>query len=140
SGQLGELPRGAPNNRIPFVAQVAAGIRPEVKVFGGDYKTPDGTGVRVYIHVMDLAQAHVHALDYLRGRMQGLVVNLGTGSGYSVIEIIHAFIRASGRQVPYQITDRRPGDADACYADPSLAEMLLGWRASRGLDEICADA
>lgn len=140
SGQLGELPRGAPNNLIPFVAQVAAGIRHEVKVFGGDYKTPDGTGVRDYIHVMDLAQAHVHALDYLRGRKQGLVVNLGTGSGYSVIEIIHAFIRASGRQVPYQITDRRPGDADACYADPSLAEKLLGWRASRGLDEICADA
>lgn len=140
SGQLGELPRGAPNNLVPFVAQVAAGIRSQVQVFGGDYATPDGTGVRDYIHVMDLANAHVHALAYLRQHGQGMVVNLGTGSGYSVLEIIEAFSRASGQKIPYHITDRRPGDADACYADPSLAESLLGWRASRGLDDICADA
>ena len=140
SGRLGELPRGAPNNLVPFVAQVAAGLRAEVQVFGGDYATPDGTGVRDYIHVMDLAQAHVQALAYLRQKQQGLQVNLGTGRGYSVLEIIAAFTRASGRDIPHRIVDRRPGDADECYADSSLAATLLDWRAARNLDDICADA
>ena len=140
SGRLGELPRGTPNNLVPFVAQVAAGLRPQVKVFGGDYATPDGTGVRDYIHVMDLAQAHVRALAHLREQGRSLLVNLGTGQGFSVLEIIAAFAAASGRPVPYDISDRRPGDADACYADPSLASSLLGWKAERGLADICADA
>lgn len=140
SGLLGELPRGAPNNLVPFVAQVAAGLRPMVRVFGGDYKTPDGTGVRDYIHVMDLAHAHVRALEYLQTTGRGITVNLGTGRGYSVLEIISAFSHASGREIPYMISDRRSGDAAECYADPSLAEKLLGWRASNGLDSICADA
>lgn len=140
SGRLGELPRGAPNNLVPFVAQVAAGIRDRVRVFGNDYRTGDGTGVRDYIHVMDLAQAHVQALAYLQRERQDLVVNLGTGQGYSVLQIIQAFARTTGHDIPYEITDRRPGDADACYANPSLAQALLGWKASRGLDAICADA
>ena len=140
SGRLGELPRGAPNNLVPFVAQVAAGIRDRVRVFGNDYLTEDGTGVRDYIHVMDLAQAHVQALSYLLRERRDLVVNLGTGQGYSVLEIINAFARTIGHDIPYEITDRRPGDADACYANPSLAHALLGWKATRDLDAICTDA
>lgn len=140
SGRLGELPKGAPNNLIPFVAQVAAGLRENVMVFGGDYGTPDGTGVRDYIHVMDLADAHVHALAYLLRENEPLVINLGTGRGYSVLEIITAFANESGKEVPYRIVDRRPGDAAECYADPSLAKSKLGWAACRGLEAICADA
>lgn len=140
SGRLGELPRGAPNNLVPFVAQVAAGLRDKVRVFGGNYPTADGTGVRDYIHVMDLADAHVHALAYLLEREQDLLVNLGTGRGYSVLEIIAAFELASGVSIPYEMVDRRAGDAAECYADPSLSEALLGWKPSHGLEQICGDA
>ena len=140
SGLIGESPNGVPNNLMPYVAQVANGQRECLSVFGGDYPTPDGTGVRDYIHVMDLAEGHVAALEYLRRESGLLTVNLGTGRGYSVLEMIKAFEKASGRPVPYTIVERRPGDVAACYADPSLAEKLLGWRASRGIDEMCRDA
>ena len=140
SGLIGESPNGVPNNLMPYVAQVANGQRECLSVFGGDYPTPDGTGVRDYIHVMDLAEGHVAALKYLSRSAGLLTVNLGTGRGYSVLEMIKAFEKASGRPVPYAIVARRPGDVAACYADPSLAEKLLGWRASRGIDEMCRDA
>lgn len=140
SGLLGELPKGAPNNLIPFVAQVAAGLRSEVRVFGNDYATRDGTGVRDYIHVMDLADAHVRAIEHLDKHPKGITVNLGTGTGYSVMEIIQAFTKAVGRPIPHRFVDRRPGDADECYADPGLAFRLLGWEAQHGLEQICKDA
>ena len=140
SGLIGESPNGVPNNLMPYVAQVANGQRECLSVFGGDYPTPDGTGVRDYIHVMDLAEGHVAALKYLSRSAGLLTVNLGTGRGYSVLEMIKAFEKASGRAVPYAIVARRPGDVAACYADPSLAEKLLGWRASRGINEMCRDA
>ena len=140
SGLIGESPNGIPNNLMPYVAQVADGQRQCLSVFGGDYPTPDGTGVRDYIHVMDLAEGHVAALEYLKRESGLLTVNLGTGRGYSVLEMIKAFEKVSGRPVPYTIVERRPGDVAACYADPSLAEKLLGWRASRGIDEMCRDA
>jgi UDP-glucose 4-epimerase len=139
SGDIGEDPRGTPNNLMPYVAQVAVGKRPFLQVFGGDYATPDGTGVRDYIHVMDLADGHVAALRYLLQQGKSLTVNLGTGQGYSVLEVIKAFEQASGRAVPHQIVGRRPGDVAACYADPSLARELLGWSATRGLEQMCAD-
>jgi UDP-glucose 4-epimerase len=140
SGRIGEDPRGTPNNLMPYVAQVAVGKRPTLQVFGGDYATPDGTGVRDYIHVMDLAEGHVAALGRLLGGGDSLTVNLGTGRGYSVLEVIRAFERASGRAVAFRIVDRRPGDAAACYADPARAQSLLGWRATRDLDAMCADS
>ncbi len=140
SGDIGEDPRGTPNNLMPYVAQVAVGKRPRLQVFGGDYDTPDGTGVRDYIHVMDLAEGHVAALRHLLERGSSLTVNLGTGQGYSVLEVVQAFEAASGRAVPYDIVDRRPGDVAACYADPSLARALLGWSATRGLAQMCEDA
>ncbi|PPE71372.1 UDP-glucose 4-epimerase GalE [Caldimonas thermodepolymerans] len=140
SGLIGEDPRGVPNNLMPYVAQVAVGQRPKVQVFGSDYDTPDGTGVRDYIHVVDLAEGHVAALRHLFERQQSLTVNLGTGRGYSVLEVIRAYERASGRPVPYEIVARRPGDVDACYADPGLARTLLGWQATRDLDAMCADS
>ncbi len=140
SGLIGEDPNGIPNNLMPFVAQVAAGRLPELSVFGSDYPTPDGTGVRDYIHVVDLAQGHLAALRALTDHPAGvLTVNLGTGRGYSVLEMVRAFEKASGRPVPYRLVDRRPGDVAACYADPSKAAELLGWRAQRGIDEMCAD-
>lgn len=140
SGTIGEDPQGMPNNLMPFVAQVAVGVREKLSVFGGDYPTPDGTGVRDYIHVVDLALGHLRALERLR-REDGLfAVNLGTGIGYSVLDMVRAFEAASGRKVAYQVVDRRPGDIASCYADPSLALALLGWRATRGIDEMCADA
>jgi UDP-glucose 4-epimerase len=140
SGTIGEDPQGIPNNLMPFVAQVAVGVREKLSVFGADYPTPDGTGVRDYIHVVDLALGHLRALERLR-REDGLfAVNLGTGTGYSVLDMVRAFEAASGRKVAYQIVDRRPGDIASCYADPSLALALLGWRATRGIDEMCADA
>jgi len=139
SGDIGEDPRGTPNNLMPYVAQVAVGKRPFLQVFGSDYPTPDGTGVRDYIHVMDLADGHVAALRHLLERGTSLTVNLGTGRGYSVLEVIQAFEQASGRAVPHQIVARRPGDVAACYADPSLARELLGWSATRGLAQMCAD-
>lgn len=141
SGLIGELPRGVPNNLVPFVAQTAAGLREAIQVFGNDYPTRDGTGVRDYIHVVDLAQAHVAALRALRdGEAREITVNLGTGTGYSVLEVIEAFGRAVGRPIPYRIAPRRPGDVAECWADPALAERLLGWKARRGLDAMCADA
>ncbi|MQX54365.1 UDP-glucose 4-epimerase GalE [Alcanivorax sediminis] len=139
SGQIGEDPTGTPNNLMPYIAQVAVGKREKLSVFGGDYPTADGTGVRDYIHVMDLAQGHLAALDALQRDEGLLTVNLGTGRGYSVLEMIEAFVAASGRDVPYSITDRRSGDVAACYADPAHAEAVLGWCAEKGIDEMCRD-
>ena len=140
SGLIGESPSGIPNNLMPFVAQVASGQRERLSVFGNDYPTPDGTGVRDYVHVMDLAEGHVAALDYLIKHLGLFSVNLGTGSGYSVLDMVRSFEQASGRPVPYSIMPRRSGDVAACYADPSLARNLLGWSAKRGIDEMCRDA
>jgi len=140
SALIGEAPAGVPQNLMPYVAQVAAGARPELAVFGADYDTPDGTGVRDYIHVMDLAEAHLAALD-LTGREAGVeALNVGTGRGHSVKEMIAAFARASGREIPFRIAPRRPGDVARSLADPGRAADRLGWRASRGLDAMCADA
>jgi UDP-glucose 4-epimerase len=142
SGLIGDDPRGIPNNLLPYVAQVAVGRRPYLNVFGGDYPTADGTGVRDYIHVMDLAQGHVAALKALAawGEQQPLTVNLGTGRGYSVLEVVQAFARACGRPVPHRVVARRPGDVPCYYADPSLAHRLLGWTAQFGLERMCEDA
>jgi UDP-glucose 4-epimerase len=140
SGLIGEDPNGIPNNLMPFVSQVAIGKRPEVVVFGNDYPTPDGTGVRDYIHVVDLARGHLKALDALRNTQGALTINLGTGRGYSVLEMIKAFSLACGRELPYRIAARRPGDVAACYADPSLAAEVLGWRAERNIEQMCADS
>jgi UDP-glucose 4-epimerase len=140
SGRIGEDPQGFPNNLMPFVAQVAVGKLEKLFVFGDDYATPDGTGVRDYIHVMDLVEGHVGALDYIC-RQRGLhTINLGTGNGVSVLEMVRAFEHASGRAVPYEIVARRPGDIATCWADPALAEELLQWKASRGLEQMCEDA
>ena len=143
SGLIGENPKGVPNNLFPFIAQTAAGLRPRVSVFGNDYPTPDGTGIRDYIHVVDLAEGHLAALDRLmsgtEGQGRNLAINLGCGRGYSVLECLDAFSRASGRQVPFEIVGRRPGDAAECVADPARAADLLGWRAGRGLEEMCRD-
>lgn len=139
SGRIGEDPQGIPNNLVPYVAQVAVGKRPEVVVFGGDYPTPDGTGVRDYIHVMDLALGHVRALDWVLSHTGAEAFNLGTGKGSSVLEVIRAFERASGRTIPYRIGPRRPGDAAVSYADPSKAERVLGWKATQDLDAMCRD-
>jgi UDP-glucose 4-epimerase len=139
SGTIGEDPRGVPNNLMPYVAQVAVGKRPFLQVFGNDYETPDGTGVRDYLHVMDLAEGHVAALGHLLGGGGSLTVNLGTGRGTSVLELVHAFERASGKSVPYRLAPRRPGDVAACWADPSLAAETIGWRAKRDVDAMCAD-
>jgi UDP-glucose 4-epimerase len=139
SGLIGEDPRGIPNNLMPFVAQVAAGRRERLSVFGGDYPTPDGTGVRDYIHVVDLARGHLAALASLFETGKGFTVNLGTGNGYSVLQIVRAFEKACGRTIPYDIVARRPGDIAVCYANPATASELLGWQAEKGLDEMCAD-
>jgi UDP-glucose 4-epimerase len=139
SGLIGEDPQGVPNNLMPFVAQVAVGQREFLNVWGDDYSTPDGTGVRDYIHVVDLAIGHLKALARLQNNAECLTVNLGTGTGYSVLDMVQAFEQASGRPVPYRIAPRRPGDVAACYADPKLALNLLGWRAERGLEAMCAD-
>ena len=140
SGLIGEDPRGVPNNLLPFVAQVAVGQREFLNVWGNDYPTPDGTGVRDYIHVVDLALGHLKALARLQTHAECLTVNLGTGTGYSVLEMVRAFEQASGRPVPYRIAARRPGDIASCYAEPKQALALLGWQAERGLDAMCADA
>ena len=140
SGLIGEDPGGVPNNLLPFIAQVAVGRREALNVYGNDYPTADGTGVRDYIHVVDLARGHLAALEKLATTSEVLSVNLGTGRGYSVLEMVEAFRRASGRDIPYRIVARRPGDVAACYADPALAARLLGWRAERGLERICRDA
>ena len=140
SGRIGEDPNGIPNNLMPYIAQVAVGRLKELAVFGDDYPTPDGTGVRDYIHVVDLALGHLRALEKLDQDPGVVTCNLGTGRGYSVLEMIRAFEKASGRPIPYRIAPRREGDIAQCWADPSLAERELGWRATRGLDEMCADA
>ncbi|WP_374488277.1 UDP-glucose 4-epimerase GalE [Zoogloea sp.] len=139
SGRIGEDPNGLPNNLMPFVSQVAVGRLPRLRVFGGDYATPDGTGVRDYIHVVDLAKGHVAAVRRLAEQTGVLTVNLGTGRGYSVLDVVRAFEAASGRPVPYEIVERRAGDVAQCYAETALAEQLLGWRAERGIDEMCVD-
>lgn len=139
SGLIGEDPRGIPNNLMPFISQVAVGRREKLSVFGDDYPTPDGTGVRDYIHVVDLALGHLAALKELFGSGRGFTLNLGTGQGYSVLEMVRAFEEASGRPVPYQIAERRPGDIAVCYADPKNAWYVLDWRAKKGLAEMCAD-
>ena len=139
SGQIGEDPNGIPNNLLPYVSQVAVGKLDQLGVFGGDYETPDGTGVRDYIHVVDLALGHVLALDKLATNCGVVTYNLGTGNGYSVLEIVKVFGEASGKPIPYQIVDRRPGDIAACYAEPALAKAELGWEAKRGLKEMCVD-
>ncbi|HJV86985.1 MAG TPA: UDP-glucose 4-epimerase GalE [Noviherbaspirillum sp.] len=139
SGLIGEDPRGIPNNLMPYIAQVAIGRRERLSVFGNDYPTADGTGVRDYIHVVDLALGHVAALREIFRSGQGFTVNLGTGQGYSVLEMVRAFEEASGRAIPYQIVSRRPGDIATCYADPALAQHVLDWKAKRGLAEMCAD-
>lgn len=139
SGVIGEDPNGIPNNLLPYIAKVAVGKLPELTVFGSDYATPDGTGVRDYIHVMDLAEGHLRAMDALQTHRGAHAWNLGTGQGYSVMDIIRAFEAASGRRIPYRIAPRRPGDIAICYADPTKAEQTLGWKAVRGLPEMMRD-
>ncbi|MHB8092033.1 MAG: UDP-glucose 4-epimerase GalE [Syntrophales bacterium] len=140
SGLIGEDPHGIPNNLMPYISQVAVGKRAKLNVFGGDYDTPDGTGVRDYIHVVDLARGHLKALEALTAQPRLLTVNLGTGKGYSVLEMVRAFEKSSGREVPYEIVARRPGDVAKCYADPSLAKSLLGWEAQFDLERMCSDS
>ena len=140
SGMIGEDPNGIPNNLMPFICQVAKGRLPHLNVFGDDYPTPDGTGVRDYIHVMDLAEGHVAALRYAKEHTGVEAINLGTGVGYSVLQLLHAFEETNGVKVPYQISARRPGDIATCYADPSKALELLHWKTSRSLTDMCRDA
>jgi len=139
SGLIGEDPQGIPNNLMPFIAQVAVNRREYLNIWGGDYPTPDGTGIRDYIHVVDLAHGHIKALQSLT-TPQCQAVNLGTGSGYSVLQLVEAFGRTAGKPIPYQLADRRPGDITTCYANPSLAKQHLGWEATRNLEEMCRDA
>jgi UDP-glucose 4-epimerase len=139
SGLIGEDPNGIPNNLMPYISQVATGKLKQLNIFGNDYNTPDGTGIRDYIHVVDLAKGHIKALQEMKKNSQVLKVNLGTGNGYSVLEIVMAFEKASGKEIPYQITERRMGDIASCYADPSYAEEKLGWKAECDLNEMCED-
>lgn len=140
SGRIGEDPAGIPNNLLPYIAQVAVGRREKLSVYADDYPTPDGTGVRDYIHVVDLAIGHLKALEALAANPGIITCNLGTGQGYSVLEMVKAFEKASGKPVPYEIVPRRPGDIAECYADPAFAEERLGWKAERGIDDMCRDA
>ncbi|MGE7848999.1 GDP-mannose 4,6-dehydratase, partial [Bacillus cereus] len=140
SGRIGEDPNGIPNNLMPYVTQVAVGKLKELSVFGNDYPTKDGTGVRDYIHVVDLANGHVKALEKVLSTTGVDAYNLGTGMGYSVLEMVEAFEKVSGKKVPYKITERRPGDVAVCFADASKAKRELGWEATRGLEEMCADS
>jgi UDP-glucose 4-epimerase len=140
SGLIGEDPTGIPSSLMPYITQVASGQRAYLQVFGSDYPTPDGTGVRDYIHVCDLAEGHVAALKALLEEGQNLTVNLGTGRGHSVLEVVRAFEAATGQTVPYKLVPRRPGDIAQCYTDPTLAQRRLGWSAKRSLDQMCADA
>lgn len=140
SGTIGEDPNGIPNNLMPFITQVAIGKREALSVFGSDYNTPDGTGVRDYIHVVDLAKGHVKAIEKLNSKPGCVAYNLGTGVGYSVLDMVKALEKASGCKVPYKLVDRRPGDIACCYADPAHAEQELGWRAERGLEDMMADS
>ncbi|MEN6339405.1 MAG: UDP-glucose 4-epimerase GalE [Clostridiaceae bacterium] len=140
SGRIGEDPNGIPNNLVPYIAQVAVGKLPALRVFGADYATPDGTGVRDYIHVVDLARGHVAALKKLQSGAGVYVYNLGTGVGYSVLDMLHAFEKACGKTLAYEVVDRRPGDIAACYADPAKAAEELDWRAEYGIERMCADS
>jgi len=143
SGTIGEDPNGIPNNLMPFIAQVAVGKREYLSVFGSDYDTHDGTGVRDYIHVVDLSIAHVKAIGYLNAQetmSKPLITNLGTGTGYSVLDVVKAFEKASGKEIPYKLVDRRVGDIAKCYANPSLAKEILGWEAKRDLEQMCIDS
>ena len=140
SGSIGEDPNGIPNNLMPFIAQTAVGKREVLSVFGDDYDTIDGTGVRDYIHVVDLAEGHVKALDKIKNFSEVMTINLGTGNGYSVLEMVKAFEKASGNKVPYKIAPRRAGDIATCFADPSYAKQVLGWEATKGVDEMCEDS
>lgn len=140
SGLIGEDPKGIPNNLVPYVAQVAIGKLECLGVFGDDYDTPDGTGVRDYIHVVDLAKGHVAAIRKLEEKKGVLIYNLGTGKGYSVLDVVHAFEKACGKKIPYAVKPRRPGDIAICYADPAKAKAELGWKAENGIEEMCADS
>ncbi len=140
SGRIGESPNGIPNNLMPYITQVAEGKREYLNVYGNDYDTVDGTGVRDYIHVVDLAKGHLKALEKIEKENDTFVYNLGTGTGYSVLQVVAAFEKASGVKVPYKIVDRRPGDLATCYSDPSKAEKELKWKAEKGIDEMCADS
>ncbi len=140
SGKIGEDPKGIPNNLVPYIAQVAVGRLEKLGVFGDDYDTPDGTGVRDYIHVVDLALGHVKAVEKLKAKEGVSIYNLGTGRGYSVLEVLHAYEKACGKTLPYEIKPRRAGDIAACYADASKAKKELGWTALRGIDQMCADS
>ena len=139
SGRIGEDPKGIPNNLMPYISQVAVGKLEKLGVFGDDYDTPDGTGVRDYIHVVDLAKGHVKAINYIFSNPGLDVINLGTGVGYSVLNMVKAFGKACGKEIPYEIKPRRAGDIAMCYADPAKAARVLGWKAEKGLDEMCAD-
>ena len=139
SGRIGEDPKGIPNNLMPYISQVAVGKLEKLGVFGDDYDTPDGTGVRDYIHVVDLAKGHVKAINYIFSNPGLDVINLGTGVGYSVLDMVKAFGKACGKEIPYEIKPRRAGDIAMCYADPAKAARVLGWKAEKGLDEMCAD-
>lgn len=140
SGRIGEDPKGIPNNLMPYISQVAVGKLEKLGVFGDDYDTPDGTGVRDYIHVVDLAVGHVKAIKYIFSNPGLDIINLGTGVGYSVLDMVKAFSKACGKEIPYEIKPRREGDIAMCYADPSKAAKVLGWKAERGLEQMCADA
>lgn len=140
SGRIGEDPNGIPNNLMPYITQVAVRKLPYLMVYGNDYDTPDGTGVRDYIHVTDLAAGHIKAIEQIKRGCGLKIYNLGTGRGYSVLEVIEAFKKASGVDIPYKITDRRPGDIAICYADPSLAKEEMGWQAKYGIEQMCADS
>lgn len=140
SGMIGEDPRGIPNNLMPYITQVAIGRREKLSIYGNDYPTPDGTGVRDYIHVVDLAKGHVAAVKYVVSGLGCEVFNLGTGIGYSVLDMVHAFEKANGVKVPYQIVGRRPGDLPTCYADPAKSERVLGWKAEKNLEDMCRDS
>lgn len=140
SGLIGEKPNGIPNNLMPYIMQVAAGMLPQLSVFGNDYPTPDGTGVRDYIHVVDLAKGHVAALRYALSHVGVEAVNLGTGNGYSVLDVVHAFERVNGVRVPYIVAPRRPGDLATCYASTEKAEIILGWQAEKNIEDMCRDA
>ena len=140
SGRIGEDPRGIPNNLMPYITQTAIGRREKLSVFGSDYRTHDGTGVRDYIHVVDLARGHVAALEYTCGHTGCEAFNLGTGTGYSVLDMVHAFRKATGVEIPYLLAPRRPGDVDECYSDPSKSREVLGWTAEKSLEDMCRDA
>jgi len=142
SGLIGESPNGTPNNLVPYIAQVAAGQQGKLQIFGGDYDTPDGTGIRDYIHVMDLARGHVHALEALErmNNSEVLTLNLGTGKGHSVLEMVNVFEEVSGQKIPFEIVNRREGDVASCYADPSLAKREIDWEAELGISDMCKDA